>query len=485
METKPVLGITSPRVFTPPLRLLTRRTTLGYEVIDFARRELGWVPLSWQRWWLLHALELLEDGSLRFKKALLLVARQQGKSELVSILALWKLSKTRSVLYSSATLDTAKEQFEATGDRAEDADPSVFGKVVLRRSTGQWAIELPDRKVKYKIVSSNRRGGRGLTKVGLILVDELREHDSFDALAAIESTTLAVNDAMIVMLSNAGDRKSVVLNHWQAIAEAQADPELFYASWSAAPNSELTDLDALRQANPALGRTVTMRSLLALAQGPAAIFKSENLCMSVPSLAAAVEPSAWDLCLDPLPIKDKTRVALGIDISPDLRHASVVAAVTGTDGRTRVETVAVYESAGELRQALPELLLRVKPRAVGWYPSGPASALAADLKTIKRGHEITGTAITSACMALVEQISSGRVAHNGDEMLTGQILSASKLRVGDSWKFGRQGESPVDGAYAMAAAVMLARQVPTAGRLSLVTAGTDKTAVDNSEVSSG
>lgn len=483
-----VHGRTAPRLSTSATQKITPATSLGFEVIAWAEQTLGWHPLPWQRYWLTHALQLHPDGSgrLLYKRFLLMIGRQSGKSSVISILALWTLSqRRRNVLYSSTTIDTSKEQFELAGGMAEDAPEQFGGTVKLRYSTGQYAIECPNIRVKYKVVSANRRGGRGLSRVGLVAVDELREMDSFDPMAAIESTTLSVDDSLIVMASNAGDRNSVVLNHWRQIGMDGSDPDLYYAEWSAPDGCELDDVSAIRQANPALGYTIQLRNILALIKGPASVFRTENLCQTIPSLNAAVEPAAWDLCSDPQPIKDRTRVALGIDISPDLRHATVVAAVTGTDLRTRVETVAVYESASELRQALPELLRRVKPRAVGWYPSGPASALAADLKTIKRGHEISGPAITSACMALAEQITSGRLAHNGDEMLTTQILGAARLRVGDGWKFGRQGDSPVDAAYAVAAAVMLARQIPTAGRLSLVTAAADKTVVNNSGGSSG
>ncbi|SDS78921.1 hypothetical protein [Actinoplanes derwentensis] len=247
-EDRPVLGYTLPRLFTEPkVSLLTRRTTLGYEVIEFGQR-IGINVLPWQRWWLLHFLELNPDGTLRFKRALLLVSRQQGKSFLCSLLALWILSRGRTVLYSSTTIDTAKEQWEITADYAEDHPEYFGGEVKLRKPNGQYAIECPGLKCKYKIVSAGRRGGRGLSGVGLVLVDELREHMDFDALNAVESTTLSVPDALLVMLSNAGDVRSVVLNHWRAVAQSGEDPELFYAEWSAADGSEIDDVEALRQA---------------------------------------------------------------------------------------------------------------------------------------------------------------------------------------------------------------------------------------------
>ena len=77
-------GKTEPRIWTPPLRELTPETTLGYDVIDFAKNVLRLPPLPWQEWLLVHALEIVGefggDWHLRFRVALILVARQNGKA---------------------------------------------------------------------------------------------------------------------------------------------------------------------------------------------------------------------------------------------------------------------------------------------------------------------------------------------------------------------------------------------------------------------
>jgi hypothetical protein len=75
-----ILGRTEPRVFTPPLRELTPETSAGFSVVQFAEEILGIELLPWQRWFLIHALELRPDGKFRFRKVLCLVARQNGKT---------------------------------------------------------------------------------------------------------------------------------------------------------------------------------------------------------------------------------------------------------------------------------------------------------------------------------------------------------------------------------------------------------------------
>lgn len=83
-----MLGSRTPRVWTPPLRelkpdvldddgnIIEPATSLGFDVIEWARESLKVDLLPWQEWLLIHALELLPNGRLRFRTVLVLVARQ-------------------------------------------------------------------------------------------------------------------------------------------------------------------------------------------------------------------------------------------------------------------------------------------------------------------------------------------------------------------------------------------------------------------------
>src|SRR3954469_10606171 len=85
-----LVGEEQPRIYTPPLRELTPESSLGYAAIEFAEDIVKVELLPWQRWLLIHVLELREDGEgLRFRTTVLLMARQNGKSTLSQILALF------------------------------------------------------------------------------------------------------------------------------------------------------------------------------------------------------------------------------------------------------------------------------------------------------------------------------------------------------------------------------------------------------------
>ena len=80
-------GFTEPRIFTRPLRELTPETSRGFECIAFAENVLRVKLLPWQRWLLVALLELKPDGTLRFRKGLVIVARQSGKTLMAAVLA--------------------------------------------------------------------------------------------------------------------------------------------------------------------------------------------------------------------------------------------------------------------------------------------------------------------------------------------------------------------------------------------------------------
>jgi hypothetical protein len=454
-------------------------------VIEFARKLRR--PLDpWQEFAVIHGGELLPDGRPRFRIVLILVARQNGKTELLVILALfWQfVDAVPLILGTSTKLDYAKESWVKARKLAEKAAPFEPGIADLiakprwyREANGEqesWTTE----ESRYKIAASNAEGGRSLT-VHRLMLDELRQHHDYSAYDAAEPTTSAVWDAQILATSNAGDDNSLVLNDLRGAAleyieTGQGDPRLGLLEWSAPEDADPTDLRALAMANPNLGHRLDPDPLLAKAHravkaGGEALtgFKTENMCIRVRVSDPAVDPGAWLRCAVPGDLDGaRDRVALCVDVAPDEQHATVYAAAMVSPEVTRVDFVAAWDGpkcTDQLRQALPGLLELVRPRKLGWFPSGPAAAVAAYLG--KRGslHVETDeikSELAAVCMGFAEQIKSERVVHSKDPLLDAQIGGAERLKRGDTWVFSRRGEGHVDAVYAAAGAAHLARTLP-------------------------
>lgn len=457
-----LVGAEYPRLWTEPARRLTRQTSRGFELAEFAEQILGEPLLPWQRWLAIHALEVDRSGGYRYRTVVVLVARQNGKTHFLRTLALWRLYMTdaRLVLSVAQSLDIAREAWRA-GCQTVEAVPDLSAELVrIGRTNGDEHLSLSGGR-RWKIGAANRSAGRGLS-VDLLVMDELREQRSWDAWGALSKTTMARSDGQTFGISNAGDDESVVLNQLREAALAGNDPTLGIFEWSAPEGCELDDPAAWIQANPGLGHTVPEQALRsALTTDPPAVYRTECLCQRVDSMADdAVPKDAWAACQDASLTLDglRERVALCFDVAPDLMHATLAAAAVGPDGRVRVEVVAAWDNT---RAAVADLAAwrdRVKPRAAGWF-AGPASAVKADLERLGFT-PIPSTDQTAACQALAEQVTSRRLLHGGDPLLTAHVLGAKRWPVADGWRFVRRGAGHCDAAYAAAGAAHLARTLP-------------------------
>lgn len=480
------IGSTEPRLYTAPLRELTPETSLGFEAIEFCEAVVGIELLPWQRWWLVHAMELNEDGRFRFRTVLTMVARQNGKTVLMKLLALWKMymGHAREVLGTAQTLSVARDTWLECIDlvkEVDDLEAELAGNP--RMANGQEDFRLVNGS-RYRIVAANRRAGRSKS-IDLLLPDEIREWLDFDAWGALSKTTSARPNSQILAFSNAGDHRSVVLKTLRSSGLSRKNRTIALFEWSAPEGCQLDDRDAWAQANPSLGYTMTEESIEAsLDTDPAPVFRTEVLCQEVESLEEALDLTAWKVMADDqykIGNLDKPRVVLGVDVSIDGAHVALVAAAESPDGLIYVEPVAGWESTEAARlgtgsgpdryPSLSEWIALVKPVAIAWLPGGPAGAIAVDIRGLQGKNkfddeiephvkDVSGVAVKEACQGLAELVAARGVAHPGDPMLDAHVAGAQRMDQADGWRFARRGAAPISGVYAAAAAVHVLRSLP-------------------------
>lgn len=476
-----VLGRAEARVYTKPLRPLNRKTSRGYEVIDFAEM-IGEPLLPWQQWAVIHALELNPDGSYRFRTVLILVARQNGKSHLKRIVTLWRMyvDGAREIVGAAQDVSLARKQWQmcqATIHASPDLEEEWAGVRNVNGDEMFWAAGCC-----YMIKATNDKAGRGGSN-DEVNIDELRAQKDWKAWGSLSKTTMARENGQTWAMSNAGDDTSVVLNQLQAVGETGTDPALCLLEWSAPPGCELDDVSAWQQANPGLGHTVSEAAIRsALATDPPEVFRTEVLCQRVANLDSAIDLDRWEGCADAIGSLEahRGRISAVFDVAPDGKHATLAVAAPLGDGRARVEIAAAWASTDEARAELPALLARIKPAAFGWYPAGPAAGMATILRPLavkinkhpgKRqptdppeDGTITGGRASEVCQELADLVKALRVVHPADPLLDAHVRGASKLYTGDGWRFTRKGEGHVDAAYAAAGAVSLALALPPVKR---------------------
>lgn len=436
-----LLGSETPRIFTPPLRPLTPQTSLGFSVIEFATEILGIDLLPWQRWLLVAALELREDGSLRFRTVVVLVARQNGKSTVSQVLALWWLyvCACRLVLGAAQDLDTAEEVWAGAVEMAEETEElaELIKRVV--QVNGKKSLDLLSGE-RYKVKATNRRAGRGLSG-DRIMLDELREHTTWDAWAAITKTTMAREEAQVWCFSNAGDVLSVVLRYLRLLAHhAVGDPDgicgedfvpagptqydvdnldededladveledlevfeddLAIFEWSATPGCDKWDRGEWANANPALGHAragskLTLRAIASACRtDPEWKFRNEVLCQWPDgAVEGPFPPGSWEQGTNPvLELPDGSqrvaeadrivgRVVACLDQSHDRSQTWIAFAGHRGDSVPQVEVVAGRHGNDWVRDWLMDDKRRDRVRAVtGQTKGAPVSSLMQRLK---------------------------------------------------------------------------------------------------------
>lgn len=375
-------GKTEPRLFTPPLRELTTETSLGFSVCEFAEEVLGLELLPWERWLYVHALEVVGDleaeWRFRYRVCVIEAARQQGKTTVGAILALWALYylELGLILGTAQDLEQAEDTWSAVVDMAQ-ADEELAAEIEhVWRTNGAKRLQLT-RGRQYRVKATSRRAGRGKT-ADLILMDELREHRDWEAWGAITKTTIARENALVWCMSNAGDGSSVVLRHLRLQAHrALGDPDgivkalgeladapdeedeaaLGWFEWSAPPTAAQDDRDAWAQANPSLGYIVPERNLAAaLATDPPDVFRTECLCQWVEATTAPPFPDgAWEGGTDRASeVMEGSPLWLGIDVSADRSHAAIAVCGKRSDGRWHGEVIEYRSGLGWLVDWLRE-----------------------------------------------------------------------------------------------------------------------------------
>lgn len=349
-------GVTEPRLYTKELRPLDEETSLGYACIEYARTVLRKNLYPWQEWALIHALEIIGElggeWRFRFRTILFLISRQNGKTVLSEVIASFFLNVlcVENIFGTSLSLDKAEEVWEAVINDQEGF-PELSGEIEqISRTNGKKRLILTGQR-KYKVGAPTRRAGRGDSN-DLVMLDEIREHRDWETWSAAAASINAKPNGLIVCFSNAGDPESIVLRKLRAKAIGMDEDlggevdggTLGLFEWSAPDSAPTDDMEALAQANPAMGYgRLTERALLTNRQTfPESKFRSECMCQQVETILPSPFPDgAWAAGLDNQSIIAKDEeIYFGIDLSQDRRWTSIAACGKRPDGNWHIEVVA-------------------------------------------------------------------------------------------------------------------------------------------------
>ena len=451
IPANPTEGVQSPRLAPPlPAKSLIEKFS---STATGAKINL----LPWQEQAGRYMTATGPDGWL-YQEVAIVVARQNGKTELLVPRILMDLRAGKRVLHTAQNRTLPREVFMRVAWQLHDTELIPNG---IRYANGQEKIQMRNGG-SYKIVAP-QRGARGLSADTLIF-DELREFEDYDIIAAATPTLTASPDPQTIYLSNAGSDASVVLNDLKRRGEEGGEGAFAYLEWSAALERSIDDRAGWAEANPSLGHFLRMSTLEnAFATKPPATFETEHLCRWVASMQPRlVSDAAWFACradLEETPAKP----AIAFNMDPSGKRASAVMAWPMTDGR--IALVELLEASGDpidvqaLGQSIAEDARKHGARKLAF-----ASWTDKDLaRYVPRSEALDGKEYANASEHFARLVLQRRLAWDGAAHVTEDLTwTARKPHESGAWQaVPATHERSVTAVLAAIRAVWLASAPPT------------------------
>lgn len=400
---------------------------------------------------------LYRDGKWAAMRVGLVCPRQNGKNAVIEARALAGLFifGERLIVYSAHLGDTSAEVFRRFQELIETNDWLSREVKHIWRANGKEAIELKSgQRIKFKTRTAT--SARGLSG-DLVFFDEAMvfaesaHASAFPIISARDNpqawyTGSAVNEDV--------HPDGRVLAAVREGALSGATDSLAYYEWSVDKQdpSELTaaeSLDAvlLAQANPALGRRITMDYLRQ--EQEAFFYDLPSLAVERhgigrwPALAGAsgvISMDVWNTLLDPASTGD-IQLCFGFDVSPNRSSAAISVAAKRPDGLMHIGVVEHDRGVGWIVPHLVELA-KEKPVAFVCDAASPAFSLVPELGDA--GIDVTALSSTEHGQAygmFIDACAARTVRHRGQPELTSAVSGAKERKMGEAAAWARRTSS--------------------------------------------
>jgi phage terminase large subunit-like protein len=412
-----LIGSTEPRIHTP----LLKGNSKVDEVADLAEK-IGLPLIPWQRFVLQDLLSTDESDNWRKKTALVLVARQNGKTHLARMLILSHLFLwgSKNVLGMSSNRNMALDTFRQVAYTIEDNQFLKDQVRQIRLANGQESISLLN-GARYEIAAATRDAPRGKT-ADFLYIDELREW-SEEAFTAALPVTRARPNSMTLMTSNAGDGFSTVLNDLVERCKSYPPENLGYYEYSAPQHCKIHDKKAWAMANPALGHLITEQTLEeSVSTNSIEATRTEMLCQWVDSTQSPWVYGSIEACSDStleIPVGPQTIMAF--DIAPTRRSGALVMGQI-KNGKIAVGLAQLWHSdiaIDEIKMAsdINEWARKYHPHVICFDKYATQTVATKLEQSGWRLEDCSGQKFYQACSDLANALAQNTLVHSGQQDL--------------------------------------------------------------------
>ena len=424
---------------------------VGNDAITLAE-SIGVFLDPWQQLSVRWALAEASVGHWATFEFALIVARQNGKGEVLMVIALAALFILREplIVHSAHEFKTAKEAFLRIRSVIQNAPSLMAQRPKFRQSNEDTSVEVNGCRLRF--MARNGSSGRGFTGNRLIL-DEAQILPE-TAVGAMLPTMSGIPNGHVTYTFTVPDdtNPSEHVERLRARAQAGGDQRLAYLGWSIDVKPEDVDAVALddhalwAELNPSIGVSGARSNGSGISEEsisndraamPADLFAREHLSVWPMSAGAGlIDMDAWQAGVLKGDQERPERVAFGVSVSTDRKWATI--SVAGEiEGGVFVQVIQAGRGTAWVVDRLGELVAKWSPVAVVVAQSSPAASLLPDMEAakIKRLKRARGADVAAAAAIVVDAITQGRLFHDGQPVLTIAADHLAARRSGQTFTF--------------------------------------------------
>lgn len=264
------------------------------------------------------------DGNRRYRKALLFTPKKQGKSELLSAIALYLLfadgEPSPEIVSAAANAEQARKVFEAA-TKMISLEPELSSRAEVLKTS----IRYPAQAGSYKVINSAAKTKHG-GNLSAAIIDELFAIEDPALVDALETSTAARSQPLILYLTTAGDNPETVggeiYEYACKVRDAIFDDQSFLPVIYEAPkDADIGSPVTWRKAAPNLGVTVSEDVYAKEYQEAKTtprkmnVFRQFRLNQWVESASSWISLADWSSCSGVVVAPPKSKCYCGLDLS--------------------------------------------------------------------------------------------------------------------------------------------------------------------------
>lgn len=409
--------------------------TYGQQAIELYEKSKR-KAMDWQKMLVYDILSITEDGLWVHNRFGYEIPRQNGKGEVVAIVEMWKLQDGEKIMHTAHRVNTSHTAWERLCALLDDA--GVQYKSIKQKGAEEIRLEETGGYIAFRTRSNT--GGLG-ESFDTLIVDEAQEYTT-DQSSALKYTIYSSENPQTIFCGTPPTAVSAgtVFTDMRKRVLSGKSKNTGWAEWSVEFMTDVEDVDAWYETNPALGIRTSERTIEAeLEDNDDIDFNIQRLGLWLQyNQKSAITENEWkNLKVDALP-KFTGKLYVGIKYGHDGENVALSVACKTANKNIFVESI----DCRKIKDGNTWMINFLANADIGGIAIDGANGqqiLAADMKEagIKKKPVLPTVKDVIASNQLFElAISNKSVCHNDQPALTQSVTNCEKRAIGSSGGFG-------------------------------------------------